>query len=304
MAKEIQESVTVTIKRSQIVLNPLNPKVHTDEEIKAQKENIKRVGALGGIVWNMETQHLLDGHRRVAALDSIHKYDGTDKTDYDIKVEKVEFDDKTEKEQLLYMAMGNTKVDFNLAAKFIDDVEYEHLGIGMDDYNAILELRDFDEDVPLMEMEMPKGMSELKAELEPKEADSPEKVSISVPSSSEKVVKPVARETFYSNGDEVINPDSHYVPEPVNEMTEAELLEEGTSHVEDAELKKNLTKINKEYTQDVAERRTSKLALIGAIHFEDEKEKETFCDIFGIMNEFNISINARDILELWQNHQK
>ena len=272
--KEIQQSVTVTIKRSQIVLNPLNPKVHTEEEIRAQKDNIKRVGALGGIVWNMETQHLLDGHRRIAALDSIHKYDGTDKTDYDIKVEKVEFDDKTEKEQLLYMAMANTKVDFNLAARFIDDVEYEHLGIGMDDYNAILELRDLDEDIPIVEMEMPKGVAEMREELKEN----------------------------YSNKDEVI-PEKPRIPEPVREMSQAELApvkcEEPTE-----EVKKNITKINKEYTQDVAERRTSKLALIGAIRFADEKEKETFCELFGIVNDFNISINAKDILELWQNHRK
>ena len=44
-------SETKIIKRSQINLNPCNPKVHTDADIKQQKANIKKVGVTSKSVW-------------------------------------------------------------------------------------------------------------------------------------------------------------------------------------------------------------------------------------------------------------
>ena len=102
-------SETKIIKRSQINLNPCNPKVHTDADIKQQKANIKKVGLIGGIQWNETTGNLIDGHKRVMSVDLIQGYDGTPETDYDIKVEAVDFDEKTEKEQLLFMAKSQTR---------------------------------------------------------------------------------------------------------------------------------------------------------------------------------------------------
>lgn len=111
----MKNSETIVIKRSQIHLNPCNPKRHSDKQIEKQKANIKKVGFLGGIVWNKRTGNLIDGHRRVMALDIINKYDGTN-NDYDIKVEACDLSDKEEKSQLTYMALGNTKADYALVA--------------------------------------------------------------------------------------------------------------------------------------------------------------------------------------------
>ena len=133
-------SETIVIKRSQIKLNPQNPKAHTDEEVKRQVKNIKRNGYLGGIVWNKESGNCVDGHRRIKALDIIHKYDGTQETDYDIKVEVVEFDRKTELNQMTFMAVGNSKADYNLVAKYVDDIDYREVGISEEDYQRIREL--------------------------------------------------------------------------------------------------------------------------------------------------------------------
>lgn len=128
----MKNSETIVIKRSQIHLNPCNPKRHSDKQIEKQKANIKKVGFLGGIVWNKRTGNLIDGHRRVMALDIINKYDGTN-NDYDIKVEACDLSDKEEKSQLTYMALGNTKADYALVANYISDVDY---GIaGLDDYD-------------------------------------------------------------------------------------------------------------------------------------------------------------------------
>ena len=137
----MKQSKTKIIKRSQINLNPYNPKRHTDEQVKLQRKNLKKVGFLGGIVWNEASGNLIDGHRRIKALDIINKYDGTPATDYEVKVEAVKMDDKTEKEQMLYMAVGNSKADYNLIAPIVDEIDYSNVGLSEAEYNEILKLR-------------------------------------------------------------------------------------------------------------------------------------------------------------------
>lgn len=132
MAK-IKTSETTIVKRSQINLNPINPKRHTAESIQLQKRNIRKVGYLGGIVWNKTTGNLIDGHRRVYALDLLNEY--PDKNpDYELKVEAVELDEKAEKVQLTYMATGNTKYDIDLIADYIRDIDESNFGdLGLSD---------------------------------------------------------------------------------------------------------------------------------------------------------------------------
>lgn len=138
--KELKQSETRVIKRSQINLNPINPKRHSDERIKLKKKNLQKVGFLGGIVWNEKSGNLIDGHRRIKAMDLHYKYEGTPKTDYDVKVEVVTLDDKTEKEQLTYMAVGNTKPDIDLIAGYISDIDYTDVGLDFEELNDILSI--------------------------------------------------------------------------------------------------------------------------------------------------------------------
>ena len=151
--KKQKGSETVEIMRSQILLNPKNPKVHSDEQVKSQVKNIRKNGYLGGIIWNEESGNLVDGHRRVMALDIIHKYDGSPETDYPVKVEKVVFDKKTELEQLTYSALGNSKADYNLVARYIDDIDYRDVGISDEDYQRIRELSPMVADVGMASMD-------------------------------------------------------------------------------------------------------------------------------------------------------
>lgn len=142
----IKTSETSVIKRSQINLNPLNPKRHTEDAIKQQKKNLQKVGFLGGIVWNRRTGNLIDGHRRVYAMDLLYKYDGSKEKDYDIKVEVCELDEKNEKEQLTYMAVGNTKADYDLIAKYASEIDIYNVGLSDSDINDILSFTDTDID--------------------------------------------------------------------------------------------------------------------------------------------------------------
>lgn len=148
--KELKQSETRIIKRSQINLNPINPKRHSDEKVKLQKKNLQKVGFLGGIVWNESSGNLIDGHRRIRAMDLYYKYDGTSNTDYDIKVEVVNLDDKAEKEQLTYMAVGNTKPDIDLIADYINDIDYSDIGLSESELNDILSISRID-NLPLQD---------------------------------------------------------------------------------------------------------------------------------------------------------
>lgn len=169
--KEIKQSETRIIKRSQINLNPINPKRHSDEKVKLQKKNLQKVGFLGGIVWNESSGNLIDGHRRIKAMDLHYKYDGTPDTDYDVKVEVVSLDEKTEKEQLTYMAIGNTKPDIDLIANYISDIDYSDVGLDIGELNDILAIN----------METPSLVDSLDDLLSPVEddvSDSDERLSL------------------------------------------------------------------------------------------------------------------------------
>lgn len=143
--KNLKQSETRIIKRSQINLNPINPKRHTDEKVGLQKKNLQKVGFLGGVVWNERSGNLIDGHRRIKAMDLHYKFDGTPDTDYDVKVEVVDLDKKTEKEQVTYMAVGNTKADIDLIAEYINDIDYSDIGLSDTELSDILSLSGIDD---------------------------------------------------------------------------------------------------------------------------------------------------------------
>ena len=148
--KAIKQSETVEIMRSQINLNPFNPKRHSDKKIQEQKKNFQRVGFMGGITWNKHTGNLIDGHRRIKAMDLYYGYDGTAATDYPVKVESVELDDKQEKEQMTYMALGNTKADYQMIAEYLPDIDYTVSGI--DEYD-LRQIQSFIVDTSGLEIE-------------------------------------------------------------------------------------------------------------------------------------------------------
>lgn len=147
MAKELNTSETRIVKRSSINFNDLNPKRHQEESVKVQARNLKKVGYLGGIVVNETTHNLLDGHRRLMAMDSINKYDGTPETDYDVKVEVCNLDEKTEKEQMTYMAVGNTQADLDLIAQYIGDIDTKDLGLTEAQIKALEQFSLTEEDI-------------------------------------------------------------------------------------------------------------------------------------------------------------
>lgn len=138
--KALDVSETRVVKRSQIQKNPANPKRHKEDRIKIQAKNLKKVGYLGGIVWNETTGNLIDGHRRISAMDLYYGYDGTPETDYEVKVEVVHMDEAAEKQQLAYMAAGDTKADLDLLAEFANDIDLGEIGLDQSEIDDILNI--------------------------------------------------------------------------------------------------------------------------------------------------------------------
>jgi hypothetical protein len=128
---KIKQSETIIKKRSQINFAPYNPKKHTKESIEQQRKNFKTVGFLGGIVWNRTTSNLISGHKRIMAYDLEYKYDGTEKTDYEVKVEAIELTEKQEREQNIYMdaKRTNTPQDYELLAVILPDIDIANTGL-------------------------------------------------------------------------------------------------------------------------------------------------------------------------------
>jgi hypothetical protein len=254
-------SETKIIKRSQINLNPCNPKVHTDADIKQQKANIKKVGLIGGIQWNETTGNLIDGHKRVMSVDLIQGYDGTPETDYDIKVEAVDFDEKTEKEQLLFMAKSQDPIDYNLVAKnfSIDEIDFKAAGFTEQDTEQIKMLQD-----------------DLEASLKESGMDDFSEDFLNEPMAS--VAEPVPMTEL-----------------PNIEKTSEEIVAE---HAAKTKMTKEEVKEQKQHCTDVGMKRQEDIDNFIFIDFESLEQKQLFCDMLHMVATSSMRVSGSQVLGL------
>ena len=141
MAREnkVRQAEQITVRRSDIHAAPYNPRKITPEAAKLLKDNLKRVGLLGGIVWNRTTGNIVSGHQKVAQMDAINRYDPSNPdTDYEFRVEVVDFDEKTEKEQNLFMNNRNAQGEYDddLLRQMVAGIDYSYAGF--DDFDLQL----------------------------------------------------------------------------------------------------------------------------------------------------------------------
>ena len=69
--KNFQKGEIVRVERSQIVDDDINPRTISDDNFKRLKASIEKNGLVGHLVWNRATGHVVGGHQRLAALDSL-----------------------------------------------------------------------------------------------------------------------------------------------------------------------------------------------------------------------------------------
>lgn len=129
--EKIKQSETVIVKRSEVNFAPYNPRKQDKKVVEALKKNFKKVGFLGGIQWNVTTGNLIGGHKRLEALDLIHGYQGTNETDYDVKVEKIALDEKTEKEQNIFLNSKRVQgeMDYFALAEILPGIDFTSAGL-------------------------------------------------------------------------------------------------------------------------------------------------------------------------------
>lgn len=254
-------SETKIIKRSQINLNPCNPKAHTDADIKQQKANIKKVGLIGGIQWNETTGNLIDGHKRVMSVDLIQGYDGTPETDYDIKVEAVDFDEKTEKEQLLFMAKSQDPIDYNLVAKnfSIDEIDFKAAGFTEQDTEQIKMLQD-----------------DLEASLKESGMDDFSEDFLNEPMASVAASVPMTEL-------------------PNIEKTSEEIVAE---HASKPKMTKEEVKEQKQHCTDVGMKRQEDIDNFIFIDFESLEQKQLFCDMLHMVATSSMRVSGSQVLSL------
>lgn len=120
------------IQRSIIKFANYNPRRIAPEARKNLKANLKRIGLLGGVVWNEVTGNLVSGHQRISIMDEVNKYNSdTKENDYLIRVEVVHMDEKTEKEQNIFMNNRNVQGEFDteMLKDLLDGIDYNFAGL-------------------------------------------------------------------------------------------------------------------------------------------------------------------------------
>lgn len=120
---KVKQSETVVINRSEIKFAPYNPRTESKEVVDSLIKNFKKVGFLGGIIYNERTNNIVGGHKRIQALDIINKY--SDGNDYELKVEKIDVDEKTEKSQNYYLnnKKHQAKTDYEKLSIIIEEID-------------------------------------------------------------------------------------------------------------------------------------------------------------------------------------
>lgn len=106
---------------------------------------MQTVGLLGGVVWNIRTLQPCIRHQKVSIMDAVNRYNPeTGDNDYEFRVEVVDFDEKTEKEQNLFMnnkAVQGT-YDDDMLRSLLSEIDYVNAGfedmdlqiLGLGDY--------------------------------------------------------------------------------------------------------------------------------------------------------------------------
>lgn len=145
MAKEvtpvnkIKQAEVREVMRSQIKPAPYNPRRITPEARKLLKENLKRVGLIGGMKWNEQTGNLFSGHQKLSIMDEVNRYNPeTHENDYPITVSVVQMDEKTEKEQLLFENNRNAQGEYDddMLRKMLPGIDFTYAGF--DDFDMQL----------------------------------------------------------------------------------------------------------------------------------------------------------------------
>lgn len=171
-----QKFKAITINRQQIKNAPYNPRKISDENYKKLKRNVRQIGLVETLVWNKSTGNLVSGHQRLRIMDELEK-----RPDYDLTVAMVEMDEKTEKEQNIFLnnSSAQGEWDRDLMMEIIPEIELGNTGFSEVDLSMIgveFDLENHqDENVENVINQFEKIKTESKAAKEEERKQNPEK---------------------------------------------------------------------------------------------------------------------------------
>lgn len=119
---ELQKGDVVTVHRSAIVDDDINPRTITEDNMRRLKESIRKNGLVGHLVYNKATKHIVGGHQRLAALDSIMRTD-----DYVLDVLQVDMPlkDEVRLNVALNQQDSQGEFDFDMIANLAKDFDLD-----------------------------------------------------------------------------------------------------------------------------------------------------------------------------------
>lgn len=129
---KISQAENREILRSNINLASYNPRSISEDARRRLKANLKRVGVLGGIVWNENTGNLVSGHQKISIIDELNDFVyETNENDYVIKVDVAHLTDKEEKEQNIFMNSRSAQGFFNeeMMKDLLVGIDYKFAGL-------------------------------------------------------------------------------------------------------------------------------------------------------------------------------
>jgi len=134
-------SESVVLNRSEIRFADYNPRTISDEALKTLKRGIRKYGMVGGIVVNRQTGNtLVQGHQRLTVMDDLQKYDPADPaTDYTIRCDLIDIDEKAEKELVILLNNPNAQGqwDYEQLRTLIPEIDYRDAGLTDADLSMI-----------------------------------------------------------------------------------------------------------------------------------------------------------------------
>ena len=124
--QSVEKYEIIQVERRVLTNAPYIPRKMKDTAKEKLKEYLKNVGLLSPIIWNKRTGHIVGGHRRIEAMDAIYETQ-----EYKLNVAAVDLDEKTEKEQNLFLNNKLVQGEFDmdkLAEMWEDQIDFSQAG--------------------------------------------------------------------------------------------------------------------------------------------------------------------------------
>ena len=137
---DLQKGEPRYVLRSQLKPHPKNPRIIDKDAKKRLKGKVRGVGLLENPIWNERTGYVVGGHQRLAIMDELEGYPGKAK-DYELMVNVVSLDDKTELEMLAFLNNPSAQGEFDVQAVadlvLADGVAFEDMGFSEFDVDCV-----------------------------------------------------------------------------------------------------------------------------------------------------------------------